>query len=168
MGKKNSSQNTKRQERRHASKERRAQRTYKEIRESKGRKDAAAFKQKRIKAEEERFERDYAEIQTFKRTLSDIRKGNGNKLTDEEIKQAMNKAIRMLYDKGIIKGQFAYYEDFVEQHKNEIDIDEILGLVDEAEEQEKAAHEEILNAIQNPDYGKQFKRRSNGFKVKFS
>lgn len=168
MGKKNSSPNTKRQERRHASKERRAQRTYKEIRKNKGLKSAAVFKQQRIKAEKERFERDYAEIQTFKRTLSDIRKGNGNKLTDEEIKQTMNKTIRMLYDKGIIKGQFAYYEDFVEQHKNEIDIDEILGLVDEAEKQEEAAHEEILNAIQNPDYGKQFKRRSNGFKVKFS
>lgn len=160
--------NSKRKERRHASKERRAQRTYKEIRKDKGLKDAAAFKKQRIKAEKERFERDYAEIQTFKRTLGDIKNGNGNKLTDEEIKQAMNKTIRMLYDKGIIKGQFAYYEDFVEQHKNEIDIDEILGLVDEAAEQEEAAHEEILNAIQNPDYGKQFKRRSNGFKVRFS
>lgn len=168
MGKKNSSPNTKRQERRHTSKERRYKRRYGEIRKNKGLKDAAAFKQQKIKAEKERFERDYAEIQTFKRTLGDIRNGNGNKLSDEEIKQAMNKAIRMLYDKGVIKGQFAYYEDFVEQHKNEIDIDEILGLVDEAAEQEKAAHEEILNAIQNPDYGKQFKRRSNGFKVKFS
>ena len=168
MGKKNSSPNTKRQERRHASKERRYKRRYGEIRKNKGLKNAAAFKQQKIKAEKERFERDYAEIQTFKRTLSDIRKGNSNKLTDEEIGQAMNKTIRMLYDKGIIKEQFAYYEDLVEQHKNEIDIDEILGLVDEAAEQEEAAHEEILNAIQNPDYGKQFKRRSNGFKVKFS
>ena len=114
MGKKNSSPNTNRQERRHASKERRYKRRYGEIRKNKGLKDAAAFKQQKIKAEKERFERDYAEIQTFKRTLSDIRKGNGNKLTDEEIKQTMNKAIRMLYDKGIIKGQFAYYEDFVE------------------------------------------------------
>ena len=168
MGKRNSSPNTKRQERRKASKIRRNERRYGEIRKNKGLKNASAFKQQRIKAEKERFERDYAEIQTFKRTLSDIRKGNGNKLTDEEIRQAMNKAIRMLYDKGIIKGQFVYYEDFLEQHKDEIDIDEILGLVDEAAEQEKAAHEEILNAIQNPDYGKQFKRRSNGFKVKFS
>ena len=168
MGKKNSSSNTKRQERRKASKERRAQRAYKEVRKDKGRLSAAAFKQQRIKSEKERFEREYAEIQTFKRTLSDIRNGNGNKLTDEEINQAMNKAIRMLYDKGVIKGQFAYYEDFLEQHRNEIDIDEVLGLVDEAAEQEEAAHEEILNAIQDPDYGKQFKRRSNGFKIKFS
>lgn len=160
--------NSNRKERRHASKERRNKRRYGEIRKNKGLKDAAAFKRQRIKAEKERFERDYAEIQTFKRTLGDIRKGNGNKLSDEEIRQAINKTIRMLYDKGIIKGQFAYYEDFVEQHKNEIDIDEILGLVDEAAEQEEAAHEEILSSIQNPDYGKQFKRRSNGFKVKFS
>ena len=106
--------NSNRKERRHASKERRNKRRYGEIRKNKGLKDAAAFKRQRIKAEKERFERDYAEIQTFKRTLGDIRNGNGNKLSDEEIRQAMNKAIRMLYDKGIIKGQFAYYEDFVE------------------------------------------------------
>lgn len=167
MSKRINSKN-KRKERRQASKERRSERRYSEIRKNSGIKDAAAFKRQRIKAEKERFEKNYAEIQTFKRTLEGIKNGNGNKLTDGEIKQAMNKTIRMLYDKGIIKGQFAYYEDFIEQHKNEIDINEILGLVDEAAEQEEAAHEEILSAIQDPDYGKQFKRRSNGFKIKFN
>lgn len=164
------SSNSKRRERRQASKERRNERRYDEIRKNNGIKDATAFKRQRIQAEKERFERNYGEIQTVKRTLEDVRRSDGKHLSDEEVNQAMNKAIRFLYDRGIIKSSFQYYEDFLEQHKQDLDINELIGLVDEAAKSEQQAHEEVLAAIQDPNYGKQFvrrKRSSSGYMTSF-
>ena len=99
MGKKNSSPNTKRQERRKASKERRAQRAYKEIRKDKGVKEAAKYKRDIIERAKERYEKEHENTQMIREKLD-----HGE----------MNQAIRFLYDKGIIKGAFDYYEDFLE------------------------------------------------------
>lgn len=170
MSKRNSSPNSKRQERRKASKERRNERRYGEIRKNKGLKDAASYKRQRIQEEKKRFEKNYNEIQTFKRTLEGIKRDNGQRLSDDEVRQALNKAIRFLYSKGIIKSSFQYYEDFLEQHKQDLDINELIGLIDEAAESEQEAHEEVLSAIQDPNYGKQFvrrKRSSNGYMTSF-
>lgn len=99
MGKKNSSPNIKRQERRHASKERRAQRTYKEIKKNKDFKEAAKYKRDIIERAKERYEKEHENTQMIREKLN-----HGE----------MNQAIRFLYDKGIIKGAFDYYEDFLE------------------------------------------------------
>lgn len=172
MSKRNSTPNSKseRKARRHASKERRNERRYGEIRKDKGLKDAASYKRQRIQEEKKRFEKNYNEIQTFKRTLEGVKRDNGQRLSDGEVRQVLNKAIRFLYSKGLIKSSFQYYEDFLEQHKQDLDINELIGLIDEAAESEQEAHEEVLSAIQDPNYGKQFvrrKRSGNGYMTSF-
>lgn len=164
------SPNSKRRERRQASKLKRQERKYKELLSNKGIKVAATFKRQKIQAEKERFERNYSEIQTVKRMLQDVRRSDGQYLTNSEVNSVMNKAIRFLYDRGLIKSSFEYYEDFLEQHRQDLDVDELIGLVDEAAESEKRAHEEILSAVQDPNYGKQFvrrKRSNNGYITSF-
>lgn len=101
MSKRNLSPNSKskRKARRHASKERRNERRYGEIRKDKGLKDAANYKRDIIERAKERYEKEHEHTTMIREKLS-----HGE----------MNQAIRFLYDKGIIKGAFEYYEDFLE------------------------------------------------------
>lgn len=153
MGKKNSSQNTKRQERRHASKERRAQRTYKEIKKNKGFKEAAKYKRDIIERAKERYEREHEHTTMIREKLN---------------RGEMNQAIRFLYDKGIIKGAFDYYEDFLEQHQNEWTKDEVEQLLNDYEKSQEEGFNEAIDILKGGTTYVPTKRRSRkGYNVDF-
>lgn len=153
MGKKNSSPNTKRQERRHASKERRAQRTYKEIKKNKGFKEAAKYKRTIIERAKERYEKEHKNTQMIREKLN-----HGE----------MNQAIRFLYDKGIIKGAFDYYEDFLEQHQNEWTKSEIEQLLDDYEKSQEEGFNEAVDILKGgTTYVPTKKRSRKGYTVDF-
>lgn len=153
MGKKNSSPNTKRQERRKASKERRAQRAYKEIKKDKGIKEAANYKRDIIERAKERYEKEHEHTTMIREKLS-----HGE----------MNQAIRFLYDKGIIKGAFDYYEDFLEQHQDEWTKSEIEQLLDDYEKEQEEGFNEAIDILKGGTTYVPTKRRSRkGYIVDF-
>lgn len=153
MGKKNSSPNTKRQERRKASKERRAQRAYKEIRKDKGVKEAAKYKRDIIERAKERYEKEHENTQMIREKLD-----HGE----------MNQAIRFLYDKGIIKGAFDYYEDFLEQHQNEWTKSEVEQLLDDYEKSQEEGFNEAIDILKGgATYIPTKKRSRKGYTVDF-
>lgn len=155
MGKKNSSPNSKskRKERRHASKERRAQRTYKEIKKGKGIKEAASYKRDIIERAKERYEKEHEHTTMIREKLS-----HGE----------MNQAIRFLYDKGIIKGAFDYYEDFLEQHQNEWTKSEVEQLLDDYEKSQEEGFNEAIDILKGgTTYIPTKKRSRNGYTIDF-
>ena len=153
MGKKNSSPNTKRQERRRASKERRAQRTYKEIKKNKGIKEAAKYKRDIIERAKKRYEKEHENTQMIREKLN-----HGE----------MNQAVRFLYDKGIIKGAFDYYEDFLEQHQNEWTKSEVEQLLDDYEKSQEEGFNEAIDILKGgTTYIPTKKRSRNGYTVDF-
>lgn len=153
MEKKNSSQNTKRQERRHASKERRNKRRYGEIKKDKGLKDAASYKKRIIQRAKERYEKEHEHTKMIREKLN-----HGE----------MNQAIRFLYDKGIIKGAFDYYEDFLEQHQNEWTKDEVEQLLNDYEKSQEEGFNEAIDILKGGTTYVPTKRRSRkGYNVDF-
>ena len=153
MGKKNSSPNTKRQERRRASKKRRAQRTYKEIKKNKGIKEAAKYKRDIIERAKKRYEKEHENTQMIR-----------EKLNHGEI----NQAIRFLYDKGIVKGAFDYYEDFLEQHQNEWTKDEVEQLLNDYEKSQEEGFNEAIDILKGgTTYVPTKKRSRKGYTVDF-
>lgn len=153
MGKKNTSPNSKRQERRKASKERRAQRTYKEIKKDKGVKEAARYKARIIQRAKERYEKEHEHTQMIR-----------EKLDHGEI----NQAIRFLYDKGVIKGAFEYYEDFLEQHQNEWTKSEVEQLLDDYEKSQEEGFNEAIDILKGgTTYIPTKKRSRKGYTVDF-
>ncbi len=155
MGKKNSSPNSKRKrkERRKASKERRAQRAYKEIKKDKGIKEAASYKRDIIERAKERYEKEHEHTTMIREKLS-----HGE----------MNQAIRFLYDKGIIKGAFDYYEDFLEQHQNEWTKNEIEQLLDDYEKSQEEGFNEAIDILKGgTTYIPTKKRSRNGYTIDF-
>lgn len=153
MGKKNSSPNSKRKERRKASKERRAQRAYKEIKKDKGIKEAAKYKRDIIERAKERYEKEHENTQMIREKLD-----HGE----------MNQAIRFLYDKGIIKGAFDYYEDFLEQHQNEWTKSEVEQLLDDYEKSQEEGFNEAIDILKGgTTYIPTKKRSRNGYTIDF-
>ncbi len=153
MGKKNSSPNSKRKQRRKASKERRAQRAYKEIKKDKGIKEAASYKRDIIERAKERYEKEHEHTTMIREKLS-----HGE----------MNQAIRFLYDKGIIKGAFDYYEDFLEQHQNEWTKNEIEQLLDDYEKSQEEGFNEAIDILKGgTTYIPTKKRSRNGYTIDF-
>lgn len=153
MGKKNSSPNTKRQERRKASKERRAQRTYNEVKKDKGTKEAANYRARIIERAKERYEKEHENTQMIREKLD-----HGE----------MNQAIRFLYDKGIIKGAFDYYEDFLEQHQNEWTKSEVEKLLDDYEKNQEEGFNEAIDILKGgTTYVPTKKRSRKGYNVDF-
>lgn len=153
MGKKNSSPNTKRQERRRASKERRAQRTYNEVKKDKGAKEAANYRARIIERAKERYEKEHEHTTMIREKLD-----HGE----------MNQAIRFLYEKGIIKGAFDYYEDFLEQHQNEWTKNEIEQLLDDYEKSQEEGFNEAIDILKGgTTYVPTKKRSRKGYNVDF-
>lgn len=153
MGRKSKTPNTKRQERRQASKLRRETRTYKEIRQDKGVKDAARYKERIIQKAREKYEKEHKNIAMIR-----------DKMTNGE----MNQAIRFLHDRGVIKGSFEYYEDFLEQHENEFDMDEIKGLLDDYEKSQEEGLNEAIDILKGGTTYTPTKRRSRGYTFDFT
>lgn len=147
MGRRSRTPNIKRQERRKQSLERRRERTYKEIRQDKGVKDAAKYKANIIQKTKERYEKEHENIATIR-----------EKMTNGEI----NQAIRFLYDRGVIKGAFEYYEDFVEKHQHEFDMDEIGKLLDNYEKEQEEGFNEAIDILKGGTTYTPTKRRSRG------
>lgn len=102
---------------------------YSSIRKDSGIKVAAEYKRTTLNGLRDKYIAAHQNIQTIKERLS-----NGE----------INQAIRYLHDKGIILGQFEYYEDFLEQHENEWDIEEVRSLLEEHEAQMDA---DFMDAI---------------------
>lgn len=134
MGRKSKTPNIKRQERRQASKMRRAERRYDELRNIE-KSAAAEYKKKRLAQEKARYEKSHQHLTMIREKLS-----HGE----------MNEAIRYLYDRGVIKGKFQYYEEFLEQHYNELDMNEIQEMLNETEAQDELLHQDIVDLINNP------------------
>lgn len=147
------SPNSKRRERRQASKLRRQERTYEERRQTKGIKEAASYKSNIIQKVRERYEREHQNTVMIREKLS-----HGE----------MNQAIRFLYNKGIIKGAFEYYEDFLEQHQNDWTKDEVEELLNKYEESQEEAFNEAIDILKGGTTYTPTKRRSrNGYTLDF-
>lgn len=147
------SPNSKRRERRQASKLRRQERTYEERRQTKGIKEASSYKSNVIQKARERYEREHQNTVMIREKLS-----HGE----------MNQAIRFLYDKGIVKGAFEYYEDFLEQHQNDWTKDEVEELLNEYEESQKEAFNEAIDILKGGTTYTPTKRRSRyGYTLDF-
>lgn len=152
MGK-NVSPNSKRRERRQASKLRRENRSYEQIRQNKGIKDAAAYKERIIQKAKERYEKEHQNTMMIREKLN---------------RGEMNQAIRFLYDKGIIKGKFDYYEDFLEQHQDEWTKDEVEELLDNYEREQEEGFNEAIDILKGGTTYVPTKRRSRkGYNVDF-
>lgn len=152
MGK-NVSPNSKRRERRQASKLRRENRSYEQIRQNKGIKDAAAYKNRIIQKAKERYEKEHQNTMMVREKLN---------------RGEMNQAIRFLYDKGIIKGKFDYYEDFLEQHQDEWTKDEVEELLDNYEREQEEGFNEAIDILKGGTTYVPTKRRSRkGYNVDF-
>lgn len=152
MGKK-VSPNSKRRERRQASKLRREKRSYEQIRQNQGVKDAAKYKNRIIQKAKERYEKEHEHTKMIREKLS-----NGE----------MNQAIRFLYKKGIIKGAFDYYEDFLEQHQDEWTKDEVEQLLEDYEKEQEEGFNEAIDILKGGTTYVPTKRRSRkGYNVDF-
>lgn len=152
MGK-NVSPNSKRRERRQASKLRRENRSYEQIRQDKGIKDAAVYKKRIIQKAKERYEKEHQNTMMIREKLN---------------RGEMNQAIRFLYDKGIIKGKFDYYEDFLEQHQDEWTKDEVEELLDNYEREQEEGFNEAIDILKGGTTYVPTKRRSRkGYNVDF-
>lgn len=147
------SSNSKRRERRQASRERREKRSYEQIRQSQGTKDAARYKNRIIQRAKERYEKEHENTKMIREKLS---------------RGEMNQAIRFLYEKGIIKGAFDYYEDFLEQHQNEWTKDEVEQLLDDYEQSQEEGFNEAIDILKGGTTYVPTKRRSRkGYTVDF-
>lgn len=147
------SPNSKRRERRLASKLRRQERSYGEKLSNKGVKEASTYRRNIIERAKERYELEH-------RNTAMIRE----KLTHGE----MNQAIRYLYNKGIIKGAFDYYEDFLEQHQNDWTQDEVEQLLNEYERSQEEAFNETIDILKGGTTYTPTKRRSrSGYTIDF-
>lgn len=147
------SPNSKRRERRHASKLRRQERTYGEIRSNKGIKKATEYRKNIIERAKERYENEHQNTIMIR-----------ERLTNGEI----NQAIRFLYDKGIIKGKFDYYEDFLEQHQDEWTEEEVEELLNDYERGQEEAFNEAIDILKGGTTYTPTKRRSRkGYTVDF-
>ena len=151
MGRRSKTPNVKRQERRRQSLERRRQRTYSELKDVSQAK-ALEYKRERIAQEKERYIKAHEKIKMMREKME-----NGE----------MNEAIRYLYDRGIVKGTFQYYEDFLEQHEMELDMEEISNYYDELEAAEKEVHENLMNEILNPSSRQTWRPRSKKLLMEF-
>ena len=147
------SPNSKRRERRHASKLRRQERNYEEIRSNKGIKNAAEYRGNIIERAKEVYEKEHQNTTMIKERLS-----HGE----------INQAIRFLYNKGIIKGKFDYYEDFLEQHQDEWTEDEVEQLLNNYEKEQEEAFNEAIDILKGGTTYTPTKRRSRkGYNVDF-
>lgn len=147
------SPNSKRRERRHASKLRRQERNYEEIRSNKGIKNAAEYRGNIIERAKEVYEKEHQNTTMIKERLS---------------RGEINQAIRFLYNKGIIKGQFDYYEDFLEQHQDEWTEDEVEQLLSNYEKEQEEAFNEAIDILKGGTTYTPTKRRSRkGYTVDF-
>ena len=147
------SPNTKRKERRQASKARRQERSYKEIRQEKGFKEAASYKKRIIQSAKERYEKEHQHTKMIREKLN-----HGE----------MNQAIRFLYDKGIIKGAFDYYEDFLEQHQDEWTKDEVEQLLNDYEREQEEGFNEAVDILKGgTTYTPAKKRSRHGYTLGF-
>lgn len=151
MGRKSKTPNIKRQERRRQSVEKRRQRAYSGLKDVSPAK-ALEYKKERIAQEKERYMKAHEKIAMMR-----------EKMTNGE----MNEAIRYLYDRGIVKGTFQYYEDFLEQHEMELDMEEISNYYDELEAAEKEVHENLMNEILNPSSRQTWRPRSKKLLMEF-
>lgn len=153
LKKKKVSPNSKRRERRQASKLRRQERKYKEISSNKGIKEAATYRKNIIERAKELYEKEHQNTVMIREKLN-----HGE----------MNQAIRFLYDKGIIKGAFDYYEDFLEQHQNDWTKDEVEQLLNNYEQSQKEAFNEAIDILKGGTTYTPTKRRSrNGYVLDF-
>ena len=151
--KKKVSPNSKRRERRQASKLRRQERNYEEIRSIKGVKEAATYRRNIIEKAKERYEKEHQNTTMIR-----------EKLNHGEI----NQAIRFLYNKGIIKSAFDYYEDFLEQHQNDWTKDEVEQLLNDYEQSQKEAFNEAIDILKGGTTYTPTKRRSrSGYTLDF-
>lgn len=147
------SPNSKRRERRQASRERREKRSYNEILQSQGTKDAAKYKNRIIQRAKERYEKEHENTIMIREKLS---------------RGEMNQAIRFLYEKGIIKDAFDYYEDFLEQHQDEWTKDEVEQLLDDYEQSQEEGFNEAIDILKGGTTYVPTKRRSRkGYTVDF-
>lgn len=153
LKKKKVSPNSKRRERRQASKLKRQERKYKELRLNKGIKEAATYRRNIIERAKERYEKEHQNTVMIREKLN-----HGE----------MNQAIRFLYDKGIIKGAFEYYEDFLEQHQNDWTKDEVEQLLSDYEQSQKEAFNEAIDILKGGTTYTPTKRRSRyGYTIDF-
>lgn len=147
------STNSKRRERRHASKLRRQERAYEEARQNKGLKKATEYRGNIIERAKELYEKEHQNTTMIR-----------ERLTDGEI----NQAIRFLYNKGIIKGKFDYYEDFLEQHQDEWTKDEVEQLLNNYETEQEEAFNEAIDILKGGTTYTPTKRRSRkGYTIDF-
>lgn len=152
MGKK-ISPNSKRRERRHASTQRRLKRSYEQIRQDKGVKEAAKWKNEILQKAKERYEKAHEHTKMIREKLS---------------RGEMNQAIRFLYDKGVIKGMFDYYEDFLEQHQDEWTKEEVEELLEAYIKEQDEGFKQTIDILKGGTrYVPTKSRCSNGYTIDF-
>ena len=111
------------------------------------RKAVQAIKNNIIKKAKERYEREHQNTTMIREKLS---------------RGEMNYAIRFLYNKGIIKGAFEYYEDFLEQHQNDWTQDDVEQLLNEYEESQEESFNEAIDILKGGTTYVPTKRRNKG------